>query len=367
MAGPSTPLFVRQKGSKAIRIRSPDSLDVQPSLPRPTQPQIPAQHVRSSAAATSKTKDIQKSVGGNVLTGDQYNIYARPFVPAAFNIINTLEGQEFNTKSTKQIDFIAYARRLIGADLLPTFPAGMSVPSDPSSILTDDVIPTQYELYFRHLLALEETAQRSENASYSLFGHEVTFQYDEDGRLICSFEVPGLRENSPYIEEDDDIQIRQLCYDEDGKLTGMDQWFHTERLVQDLQGRHPLTYQHRPAPGWTGVVYNGRVSVVRRKEERLIVRLCDITVATIREATPHLQLALLPLHRAASDNIRWKCNIQFPVQTQTYRKFSTSAELLQKIPYFCALFQKPYSSDYFRGNETVVSNRPTRVPLCKEK
>ena len=75
---------------------------------------------------------------------------------------------------------------------------------------------TRYGPSLRDCISEEIAAQAQENAGYSLYGHEVSFLFypsladGDDGAMILSFHVPGLRENSPYLEEGDGIEMRYV-------------------------------------------------------------------------------------------------------------------------------------------------------------
>lgn len=129
--------------------------------------------------------------------------------------------------------------------------------------------------------------------------------------------VPGLQENSPYIEEDDTIQLRQLFCDNSGGLLGMEQW---------LAGGK---WRGQPAPGWAGVIYNARVVALQRKQKRLIIRvkglfpnlaqrvvyfnvqfpLPDDRYLAMRQVLPIVQESL-----AAIDTYPWIRSMLFPIQ-----------------------------------------------------
>jgi putative helicase MOV10L1/helicase MOV-10 len=85
-------------------------------------------------------------------------------------------------------------------------------------VLTDSAIHIHYESYFRYHLAAEMESQQRENESYSLYGHQITIESEDNGQTTCSFLVPGLREDSPHVEEDDIVQLRQLRYGDWGRL-----------------------------------------------------------------------------------------------------------------------------------------------------
>jgi len=236
-----------------------------------------------------------------------FDIYARPFVPAQFAIINELDGYVMNTPATKQIDFGEYVSRYTGWDFLPPVPH----PIDPPISAPISLVDSGYELYFRYHLEAEIISQQRENESYSLFGHDIAILSDNAGQTTCSFQVPGLREGTPYVEEDDIIQLRQLRYDHTGRLLGMEQWltpsaqFHGGAVAfPSLGGR----WRGGPAPGWTGIVYNARVSTVQRKQRNVVVRAHGFMT----------QNSNLGMQYSLSQKDHFKFNVQFPVRKERY-------------------------------------------------
>lgn len=92
--------------------------------------------------------------------------------------------------------------------------------------------------------------------------------------------MPGLQENTPYIEEDDTIQLRQLIYDAAGKPFGMEQWLAVPPSQSNEGGTFNLgppwtggRWRGEPAPGWTKMIYNARVVALQRKQKKLIIRV----------------------------------------------------------------------------------------------
>jgi len=220
------------------------------------------------------------------------------------------------TPTTKQIDFAAYEHGFVGSHVLPPIPPPVEL--DPNALLNaeDEVNRTNYEAYFRYHLKAEFLEQEQENKSYSLYGHPVAAISHNLGLTTCSFEVPGLRENSPHVEEDDVVQLRLLHYDHMGKPLGMEEWLApSSRLGGRSIGFHALGGRSRgePAPGWTGIIYNGRVSAVQRKQEQLMVNICSL---------PKHYTVLSPMHNL-------KFNIQFPVPRKRYIAAQQALSIVQ--------------------------------------
>jgi hypothetical protein len=225
--------------------------------------------------------------------GQAFNVYARPFVPMALTIINKLPGLKIDTPAMNQIDFGAYDRSYIGSDFLPPIPRPVELPTNASFNLTDGIIHTHYEQYFRYHLEAEIESQQEENEFYSLYGHDVMLSHDLSRLDICSFLVPGLRENSPYVEEDDIIELRQLCYDRMGELL---------------------------SHGWTGIIYSARASGIQRKQEKLWVRVCGLMDQNAKSDMQNLLSGRNPL----------KFNVQFPVPKERYLPMKQVLPIIQE-------------------------------------
>ncbi|KAH8648164.1 P-loop containing nucleoside triphosphate hydrolase protein [Tricladium varicosporioides] len=308
------PVFIRQYNSKAIPIINPDSnekLSTPAALQKPPGKTFPgslhpAVNVPSPEFSRSSQDDTNtsSSPARSEKPGDEgikqaFNIYARPFIPESFTIINGLTGHEINSPAIKQINFGEYISRFIGFNFLPPVCPPIKPPLTASFDLVDNVIQTHYEHYFQYHLEAEIRSQKQENETYSLYGHDVTMLLEDLNQRTYSFLVPGLRENCPYVEEDDVIQLRQLHYDHRGRLLGMEHWLNPSPQFSSGNGRLPIPggrWRGEPAPGWTGKVYNARVLAVERKKMKLVIRLSH---------PPSLGCDL-------------KFNIQFPITKERY-------------------------------------------------
>jgi DNA polymerase III delta prime subunit len=334
------PLFALQPQSKAVLIVHPESGE-----PRPTpvsQKDQPARIVPPAPHPTTKDAQLplntppafanrqefpplpgteRKSPEESSGHGHNFDIYARPFVPEAFSILNQLNGYEVNTPGIKQIDFGAYVGRCIGWDFLPVIPRPIGPPPmNAFCSLVDNIINTGYESYFRYHLEAEIQSQKLENESYSLFGHDITTLTHDTSETTCSFLVPGLRENSPYVEEDDIIQLRELIYDHAGRLLGMELWM-TQPILFNRSQLQPQGFpapggrwRGEPAPGWTGIIYNARVLAVRRKESRLVVKI---------DGSPDMRYSF-----SRPDGLKF--NVQFPVPGNRYLPMKHVLPIIQK-------------------------------------
>jgi hypothetical protein len=239
------------------------------------------------------------------------NIYARPFVPEILTVINTLPPLGVHsTVPRKAIDFATYVDRSFG-------PFATSLPSLP--LLTFDFQATsagsihsakEYGEFFHFYLREELKAQQAQNEGYSLYGHEVVIKpssqdfqsFQTQGETICSLRVPGIRENSPLIEEDDVVHLRQLVYGQDGNPLHMREWLESNKDTTHVRSTPHQWHMFRkgsPAPGWTNVLLTARVLSASRANELLTLRVSGLP-------------AVFPTERTE------RFNVQFPYPVERY-------------------------------------------------
>jgi DNA polymerase III delta prime subunit len=189
-----------------------------------------------------------------------------------------------------QIEFGAYIQKSLPVHFLPPIAQRTKLPTDASFSPAAGITQAHYEHYFGYHIEAELESQQHQNASYALYAHDGVMSDPN----VVSFKVPGLQENSPYIEVDDVIQFRQL----------QENQHITHKFVLGGPRDIPPFFQ------WTGVSYNGRVSSVQRKDETLVVKLSGPSL----EAQDVLSLKRpwdLGVHHL-------KFNIQFPVPKERY-------------------------------------------------
>lgn len=138
--------------SKRPRCTKRSGVDTAEARPRPQSP-ICAQGVKVDEATP-------------------FDIYARPFVPKDFTVINTLPGRSISTPMGKGTNYDEYIAASLGpaTSLLPVPPAiGQSTTAQYNVSLD----PRQYEAFFQHHLRPEAEAEGSEVEACSLYGHDV--------------------------------------------------------------------------------------------------------------------------------------------------------------------------------------------------
>lgn len=221
-----------------------------------------------------------------------FDVYATPFVQRALKLINTSKGTVVSTQPLRFLDLTQYASAVFGHVLLPQVPQPIVL--DPAVPPTAwKLAPATYEVYFRSWLDAEINCQQRENDTYSLYENlaKVTFPRGTSEPATCTILVPGLREYSPYVEEDDVIELRQLRYEQSGT-------------------KNAALSRHRP---WSGIIYRARVSAVVRSKEILVLRVEGLTPQTAEVWMPY------GVDPDPSMEHRVAFNVQFPVPDERYR------------------------------------------------
>ncbi|KAK0745514.1 P-loop containing nucleoside triphosphate hydrolase protein, partial [Schizothecium vesticola] len=213
-----------------------------------------------------------------------FDVFATPYIPINVKCINQLPGIVIYTDPTKKVDYGRYVEDHLIWRFLPTPPAQCNIPY--GFTLEDGphvsvFSPQSYERFFHGHIQKEIQHQQLENDSVALYSVKATVEFTPGGSgAIVTLVVPGLRENSPYIEEDDRLQLRQL------RITST---------------------QYVPVPPWTTYIYEARVLAVIRTHEQLVLSVHGLTIDT-SEVNFHAPGTLMPtgtMHRLSF-------NVQFP-------------------------------------------------------
>ncbi|KAJ0125188.1 hypothetical protein J7T55_006533 [Diaporthe amygdali] len=245
---------------------------------------------KSAEAVKAQAKHSIGSSSGRDYGEVGLSIYARPFVPEILTVINTLpaRGSKF-TVPKKAINFADYVSRSYGsvASFLPVVPPPTPVFLTEANSSSSISNAKDYEEFFQFHLHEEIQAQQTQNEAYSLYGQEVTimpyspnFQsFQNQGETICSLRVAGIRENSPLVEEDDIVYLRQLVYGQDGNPLRMREWLEWRKAIADqrlVPGQSQMFNKDGHAPGWTNILFAARVLSVSRSNELLILRVSGL-------------------------------------------------------------------------------------------
>ncbi|KAK0704507.1 P-loop containing nucleoside triphosphate hydrolase protein [Lasiosphaeris hirsuta] len=222
------------------------------------------------------------------------DVYATPFVPSNVQIINTLPGRVHHTFPARDIDFSSYASSTLGHALLPAVPALDSAYSYEAVAAKNPLLtPMGYEEYFRFHLESEMQHQAKENQMYSLYAHEGCLEFLSDKQARVTMVVPGLRENTPYLEEDDIVELRQLRADMNGRLIEGCFYGNANGIMTSAS--------------WTENIYLARVTAVVRATETVVLLASDLTLQASEVLLGHSADQMLPPQHTL------RFNVQFPV------------------------------------------------------
>jgi hypothetical protein len=296
--------FVRPRMKGPIPIINPESRNAIPveTPPWSSKPRAIATAPLSSYVVPAKPKKekghravepkpdrISPLCGGEHILG--FDVYATPFVPQALKNINSANGKVIETQPLRFVDLTKYANSVLGQFLLPQVPQPIKLdPAVPPSVW--NLSPATYEVYFRSWLESEIHCQQKENNTYSQYesAGTVTFPQGHEQPASCTILVPGLREYSPYIEEDDVVELRQLQYEQLGNVMA-------------------LARQH----AWNGIIYRARVSAVVRAKELMVLQVHGLTIQSARIWAPY------GTYPPPSTEHKLSFNVQFPVPDERHR------------------------------------------------
>ena len=266
---------------------------------------VPNTPVSSSGDTSIGDEDMRKA----------FDVYATPFVPEALKLINRLPGVEVNTPPARQIAWARHSSIMFESGLQitlahPPLPIPVGTPY-PSVGLLDTA---SYESHFFLHLNQELESQRKLNAVYSVYNQKITVRPNgEHASANCVLSVPGLKENAPFLEEDDVVELRQLVYDADGKLCS------TDKYIAESRPRSDMYPSLRNVPGWTGVIYRARVIAVRRVEEKVTLKVAELAKNYGGGGSWHLPNAAKEIH----------VNVQFPASTRRHEDMMLALRLVQ--------------------------------------
>lgn len=255
------------------------------------------------AKATTTTKKEELSASDKDLEKRGFDVFATPYVPTNVKCINQLPGTVISTDPAQKVDYRRYVEDHLIWRFIPTPPAQCNIPygfplEDGPHVSAFS--PQSYERFFHGHIQQEMQHQQLENDSLALYSVKATVEFTPGGSgAIVTLVVPGLRENKPYIEQDDRLQLRQLRVVE-----------HTNALVSHMWD--PTCAQYVPVPPWTTYIYEARALAVIRTHEQLVLSVHGLTIDTSEVKLPapglHAPGALMP----TGPIYRLTFNVQFP-------------------------------------------------------
>jgi len=142
----------------------------------------------------------------------EYDVYATPFVPSQLKAVNFEEpGSVVKSRNRHWLNYAAYTTSFAGTSFLPTrlriFP---NFPDLELEVTGGDL---RAESYFHQLTALWElecAAKAKENEGNALYKVSLRSFQGTNQEPLWILSVPGLRDDDPFLEKGDNLQLRQL-------------------------------------------------------------------------------------------------------------------------------------------------------------
>ncbi|CAO2655964.1 Nn.00g047670.m01.CDS01 [Neocucurbitaria sp. VM-36] len=233
-----------------VRTSSDSATQAEPIRTETTRPVKPPGH--TACEASEATSDQIRR---------EYDVYATPFIPLVLRSINTEKATVIVTEAKHLINSQAYAHTFCGNGFITERPLSALHTKYKQGTIELRLTKDSYLGYFDTLMATEQAAKMLEHETYTQYKVPMYRISAPDGDL-WALSVPGLREDSPFVEMGDTLQLRQWWLDGSGNPVYVDNY---------LIG-HPIhalgAYQC-----WTGVQHDSSVYSVNRKEETVYLKV----------------------------------------------------------------------------------------------
>jgi len=286
VAVPQVPPFPRP--TAAVPVQHPSAAIMTPNLTPQTHPGPSHLPTQQQSANQSHTNAVAKASPTSSERVDwEYDVYATPFVPSQLRMINLEEpGSVIGMRSQHQVDYEAYTAAFAGTSFLPERQRNTRR-AEQKGFHTGYMTA---QSYFHHLTALWElecVAKEQENEENALY--KVTLYYVQKPRMkpLWTLTVPGLRDDSPFLEKGDVLQLRQLWVDATNNVIQM------PMQVEDAGYGH-VRWVYK---SWTGVQHDTCIVNVNRKEEIVYLEAQNL-------APLHVENVMLPM----------VVNVRFPMK-----------------------------------------------------
>ncbi|KAF9700283.1 hypothetical protein EKO04_001248 [Ascochyta lentis] len=223
---------------------------------------------RSQEGTFSVAKDTREAVPlstdpVHALPNPLLNVYARSYVPSALRAIDKeVPNDVFVTESKHRIEFGAYTRKFAGSDFL-SYQQSMEYDWSGKGLLSAMELTEQtYMQYLESLLKQEYVAKEQQNVQHALY--KVPLQAIpslDGGHYLWALSIPGLREDSPFVELGDTLQIRQLWVDYTGNPVPVP-------ILSQADNKPYFIYK-----SWTGSQFNASVYDISRVLETVYLKV----------------------------------------------------------------------------------------------
>jgi helicase MOV-10 len=227
----------------------------------------------------------------------EYDVYAAPFYPSEYRAINLEKPMRtIVTQSRRQIDYSTYTSTFSGTDFLPQQPASYR-DVDRHAIRPTSLTPLSYRPYFNDLWRLECEAKEEDNEKYALYKVSISPVNAQLEDTLWTLSIPGLRQDTPFIEMGDCLKLRQFRF----TGNGIDMHFPMPMEINAHGTGYSFLYTN-----WTGVQYDACVYSVNRATEVVYLRV-DGLASRIADYThvPAVVNVVFPLKQPRIE-IEWK-------------------------------------------------------------
>jgi helicase MOV-10 len=263
IVGPSegyiTPRSTAKARKAAAKALKKDSASQQEALPQ----RHSGSGAPSSTENTFETSRLESTEASSTSLPSQqgtqgYDVYAAPFVPYEWRTVNMEKPVRIiPTINIHNFDHFVYSSTFAGTDFVRELPP----PAPTKGQYTSNLAGPTAELYlpyFTNLCRLERAGLKQENEGHTLYKQLLYKRNTTMDDHLWELSVPGLRENNPFLQMGDVLQLRQLWIDSNMHVMQVPTWGK-----DTVASRAPIL-QYKC---WTQVQYDARVFSVNRAKE----------------------------------------------------------------------------------------------------
>lgn len=262
------------------------------------------------AANEMLDKSAEKSPETSGKVAWEYDVYATPFVPSHLQAINLEEpGAVVRSRSRHWLNYPVYTATFAGSSFLPERPTNVPELGIKD---TDEVLTARS--YFHRLTALWElecTAKALENKGNSMYKVVLgSGQHPNNRDPMWIMSVPGLRDDDPFLEKGDVLQLRQLWVDATNNL-----------MLVPMQIADRFGFTHLQERCWTGVQYNAIILSVNRRKELVYLQAEGLAPLSMGNLSTLTVNATIPMKHSSLEAQRMSL-VRISVELEKVRSFS---------------------------------------------
>lgn len=276
MTSMSNSKITRKAASRLVAVPQipfhPKVMDMKPVTPSPSSANIPfSSHLtgynfpdKSAAKPTEKSQSGTATEASAIASPEpiewEYNVYATSFIPSSWRMINIEKPRTVIKNSSRhQVDYSKYVSTFAGTAFLPEQATDSQGQQQSQS---RGLSAQSYLQYFKTLRCLESSAKELENEKNALYMVPLYPVQTPSGLQLWSMSIPGLREDNPFLEMGDMLQLRQLWVDPSGNLIEV-----PVQTDPSISG-HAIYYNK----GWTGALHETCIYSINRAKEMVYVK-----------------------------------------------------------------------------------------------